>query len=141
MVNPYSMIFSPNSMISKLFHHSSSLTHALANSWLRHWFGKCISHLWGFIIFSKSNLWASMNCLLKNSILPLKDVLFMYTMLINNTWKYIWNILQSFFTSLMFSLIIPLFIFLAHACEKYLVARYLSYFSTWFQSFNLYMVS
>ena len=108
-----------------------------------HKFGKFFSHLWGFIIFSKSALWDSMSCLLSNSILPLKDVLFMNTKLINNTWKYIWNILQSFFTSLVFSLIIPLSIFLVHACEKYLVARSLfcifphgirASISTWYQS-------
>ena len=46
-----------------------------------------------------------------------------------------------FFTSLVSTLIIPLSIFLMHACEKHLVARSLSCVSTWYQSLNFYMVS
>ena len=82
-------------------------------------FGECFSHLWGFIIFGKSTLWASISCLLRNSNSPMKDVLFMYTKLINNTCKDNGSI----FTCLASSLTIHLSIFLVHACENYLVAR------------------
>ena len=44
-------------------------------------FGKCFSHLWGFIIFSNSIFLSLMSCLQYNSILPMRDVLFMYTII------------------------------------------------------------
>ena len=41
-------------------------------------FGKCFSHIWGFIIFSKTIFLSLMSCLQYNSILPMRDVLFIY---------------------------------------------------------------
>ena len=45
------------------------------------WFGKWFSQLWGFIIFSKSIFLRLMSCLQYNSILPLRDALFIYTII------------------------------------------------------------
>ena len=47
----------------------------------------------------------------------------MYTMLINNKWKYIGPL----FTSLVFSVFILLSIFLVHACENYPIVRSTSF--------------
>ena len=46
----------------------------------------------------------------------MKCVLFVYTNLINNTWKDI----GSFFVSLVSNIIIHLSVFLVHACENYI---------------------
>ena len=82
---PWFSLHVPWLVIFSFTHHTSLMIYPIHD--LLDWFGKCFSHLWGFIIFSKLALWASMSCLLSNSIWPLKHVLFMYTMLIYNTWK------------------------------------------------------
>ena len=78
-----------------------------------------------------------MSCLLRNSNLPMKDILFMYTNLINNIWKYI----GSFFTSLVSSLTIHLPIFLVHARENYICSKIYLPFSFFASRLYLYMVS
>ena len=102
-------------------------------------FANFFSHLWDFIIFNKPSLWASLSCLLSNLILPIRDVFFMYTMLIDNTWKYLWIILHfccdwvSLFFSVFYSLCMPVRNLLE--LDLYLV------FSQGIRSLNFFMVS
>ena len=82
--------FSPYFMINMFFHHSCFRKFMIS---LTHLESALVTY-GGLSYFSKPSLWASMSCLLSNFILSINGVLFMYTMLINNTWKYAWIIIH-----------------------------------------------
>ena len=98
------------------------------------WFGKCFSPLWGFIIFGKSDLWASMICLPPTQFSFIRMYYYCNNQsihLINNTWKYIVSLLlysvSSFFS--LFSLCILVRIILVEISTYRAYSSHQGYFS------------
>ena len=83
-------------------------------------FRKCFSHLWGFIIFGKSDLWASMSCLTPTQFSFVRMYYYCNNQSIKSLIQYP---IIYWITSLVFNLFILLYILLVHTCENYLSSK------------------
>ena len=99
--------------------------------------GKWFSHLWGFIIFSKPNLWANKICIPPNQFSFIR----MYYYCNNLSIHWFNNQLFILHFFMWFSLFILLYIFRVHTCENYLNSK--SYLLCFFFASRIffYMVS
>ena len=112
---PWFSLHIPGLECFSIIHDNSHIIYIICE--VLDWLGKFFSHLWWTIIFSEFIFLSLMSCLLCHSILPMRDVLFMYAIIHHYSMEGYTPIFISSFMwfSLYYSLYFPVY-----ACENYL---------------------